>query len=163
MRTFGYMLILAFLCGRGFAYNTPNTGVNWTMTNLVASSGGAVTGAGTNFQMHADVFVNQNDTLTIEPGMVITRDDGGAWPTLAIEGKLIAAGTSNQPIIFTSGDLRGGDGDFDHCLEIYESASTQSVISHIIFEALVGGRPTAWRSATAPFAFAAEEPMPKVG
>lgn len=54
------------------------------------------------------VFVNNNATLTVEPGTVIKGDlaDKGA---LIIErgSKLIANGTANSPVVFTSGKPAG--------------------------------------------------------
>jgi hypothetical protein len=45
------------------------------------------------------VEVQQNITLTIEPGVVVKFNDGRG---LLVDGELIARGTSNSPIVFTS-------------------------------------------------------------
>jgi len=104
------------------------------MSNLVANSGGAATGSDPNYQIHQDIWISANDTLTIPAGSVITSDDGGTWPGLGIIGKLIARGTPAQPIIFTSGDARGASGDLDYALEIQSGPSRQSVIEWVVFE-----------------------------
>ena len=116
------------------SYSTPNTGVSWTMDDLVANSGGKVTGSALNYALHDDIWIEQNDTLTIAAGTTITRDDGGTWPHLLIPGKLIAQGTEANPILITSVTGRGASGDYDRCLEFHATASSNSVINYVIAE-----------------------------
>jgi len=96
-----------------WAYSTPDTGVSWTMDDLVAHSGGDVTGAAPNYQLHDNVFIKDSDTLTIAAGTTIARDDATGWFVLVIEGTLLAQGTEASPILITSSDLRGGDGSLE--------------------------------------------------
>jgi len=82
------VLVLAGAVGSAWAsYSTPNTGVSWTMDDLVANSGGDVTGAAPNYQLHDDVWIKQNDTLTVAAGTTITRDDGGFWSVFVLNRK----------------------------------------------------------------------------
>lgn len=132
----------ALLCGihllcassvRG-SFSTPNTGVDWTMAELVNQSGGAVSGTAPNYALSDDIFVKSNDTLRISAGTRVTAGDGGTYPHLVIQGTLLATGTETDPIVLTSGALRGGDGDYDRCLEFQESASSNSVIDWVTME-----------------------------
>lgn len=60
------------------------------------------------YKLNGWIFVRNNATLTIDPGTII-RGDKNAKSALIIEqtGKLIANGTENEPIIFTSGEAAG--------------------------------------------------------
>lgn len=68
------------------------------------------------------VFVNEGQTLTIEPGTVIKGKAGQAENASALivsrRGKILAEGTADQPIIFTSedDDLNGSVDDLDEGL-----------------------------------------------
>jgi hypothetical protein len=116
------------------AYTTPNTGVNWTMEDLVVHAGGKITGSYPNYTLHQSIWLNTNDTLSIAAGSVITSVDGSPWPTFGIRGTLVAAGTEAEPITFTSGPLRGGSDTFDRCLEFQRHGVTNSMIQHVIVE-----------------------------
>jgi hypothetical protein len=64
--------------------------------------------AKTVYKLNGWIFVRNNATLTIDPGTII-RGDKTAKSALIVEqtGKLIANGTENEPIIFTSGEAAG--------------------------------------------------------
>ena len=113
-----------------WGYSTPNTGVSWTMDNLVANSAGAATGSFPNYQLHYEVVISSNDTLTIPAGSVITRDDSPAWPRLFFYGKLIAQGTVSNQIRFTSGPSRAVD-TYDCCLQFQSSVSSNSIVEWV--------------------------------
>lgn len=69
---------------------------------------------GTIVNLQNKVFVKNNAVLTIEPG-VIVRGDKNTQGTLIITkgAKIIAAGTSNNPVIFTSGEAAGSRAEGD--------------------------------------------------
>jgi hypothetical protein len=49
-------------------YVTPDTGVNWSMDDLVSHSNGVVTGSSGNYVIHSDLTISLNDTLTFLTG-----------------------------------------------------------------------------------------------
>ncbi len=65
------------------------------------------------------VFVNDGQTLTIDPGTVIKgkngQGEGASALIVALGGKIMAQGTADHPIIFTSedDDLNGSIGDLE--------------------------------------------------
>ena len=121
--------------GAGAAsYSTPNTGVSWTLDDLVDASSGAVTGSHPSYGLHDDVFVQASDTLTIPAGTTLVRDEGVVWPVLVVKGTLRAPGTESDPILVTSGAPRGSGGDFDRCIEFHESASTNCLLEWVTVE-----------------------------
>ncbi len=69
--------------------------------------------AGTNYLLDGKVYVNEGQTLTIEPGTVIRANTGQGENASALivarGGKIIAEGTRQNPIIFTveGDDLKG--------------------------------------------------------
>jgi len=78
------------------AANTVLTGsVTWTKNNT--------------YKIQGLVFVDSLATLTIEPGTVIRGDETVANSSLIVQrgGKLIANGTSCNPIVFTSNKAQG--------------------------------------------------------
>jgi len=116
------------------SYSTPDTGVSWTMDDLVANSGGDVTGTAPNYTLHDNVFIKESDALTIPAGTTITCDDSVGWFTLVVQGTLLAKGIEASPILITSGDVRGGTDDYDRALEIHSTVSSNSVIEWVICE-----------------------------
>lgn len=67
--------------------NDITTNTTWTNNNIYALSGGFI-------------YVTGNATLTIEPGTIITGD--AATLVITRGAKIMAVGTSTQPIVFTS-------------------------------------------------------------
>ena len=69
---------------------------------------------GTIVNLQNKVFVKNNAVLTIEPG-VIVRGDKNTQGTLIITkgAKIVAAGTSANPVIFTSGEAAGNRAEGD--------------------------------------------------
>ncbi len=65
---------------------------------------GAINGtmlAGKTYNVCGDIFVNQTDSLIVQPGVTINFT-GGATPVgLGVKGKLICLGTKEHPILFT--------------------------------------------------------------
>ena len=133
---FAVVCCLVPVAASAATYTSPGTGVVWTMDNLVASSGGTVTGSGGTYAIHDDVTISATDQLTIAPGQILNFRDGtigqNNWPTLLIKGTLVADGTAAAPIQFNSGDLVGAAGtDFDYLLS--GSASGSMRVSNAVF------------------------------
>jgi len=78
------------------------------------------------YVIHGSVTVAEGATLTIHPGTEI-RADGGA--ELNVKGALIADGTSDQPIIFTSFDISPSKGDWAGLR--FTKADT-SILDHVV-------------------------------
>jgi parallel beta-helix repeat protein len=89
-------------------YITPGTGVVWTMDDLVANSGGAVTGGGGAYEVHQTVIIAANDRLTIAAGAHLTFLDAGGTMGLTIRGALSAIGTEQALIVLDSATLTPG-------------------------------------------------------
>jgi hypothetical protein len=72
-----------------------------TVTNITANT--TWTPAGNPYILYGDVRVNNNATLTIQAGVVV-RGDKASRGTLTIErgSRILANGTSTNPIVFTS-------------------------------------------------------------
>jgi hypothetical protein len=84
----------------------PSTATECTITNITANT--TWTPAGNPYILYGDVRVNNNATLTIQAGVVV-RGDKASRGTLTIErgAKIIANGTSTNPIVFTSNQPAG--------------------------------------------------------
>ncbi|PJB01741.1 MAG: hypothetical protein CO127_02260 [Ignavibacteria bacterium CG_4_9_14_3_um_filter_36_18] len=98
-----HILILIFisLANLTFAqYTTPNTGVNWSLSDLVINSAGVVTGTAPNFTISNKIVVSANDRVYIQPGTVVTFT--GSTSGFEVNGKFYAVGTAADSIIFTS-------------------------------------------------------------
>lgn len=94
------LILFAFLFSPavfGATYTTPNTGVDWTMNDLVANSKGTVTGSFPNYSVLDSVIIAPNDRLTIQPGSILTFTQNG----LVVRGKILAIGTPSARILFT--------------------------------------------------------------
>jgi hypothetical protein len=111
---------------------TPNTGVSWGMSDLASNFPTVVTGEGTNYFLHDHVVIASKDTLTIAPGTVITRDGDASNVRMTIFGTLIAAGTSNQPILFTS-TMPAPCSYSDYCLS-FVFGSSKSIVNWVVCE-----------------------------
>lgn len=63
--------------------------------------------AGNTYSLGGQIYVKNNATLTIEPGVVIRSTAAGAGLFVTKGAKLIAEGTATSPIVFTSGYSEG--------------------------------------------------------
>lgn len=84
-------------------YQTPGFGVDWTLDDLVANSGGAVLGGAGQYTVTMEVTIAATDRLEIAPGTTITfvaDPDVG----LTVAGILEAIGTADARIVFTGAD-----------------------------------------------------------
>jgi parallel beta-helix repeat protein len=70
-------------------YVTPGTGVQWTLDDLVAASGGAVTGSEGQYTVHASVTVSLTDRLELQHSQTLVFADTSGEVQLDIHGSLI--------------------------------------------------------------------------
>ena len=89
-------------------YATPGLGVNWTLDNLVANSGGAVTGGDGQYEFHDSVLISATDRITVGAGATLTFLDTTGVLGIEVHGALVAVGTADAPILFTSQDPTPG-------------------------------------------------------
>ncbi len=89
-------------------YVTPGLGFNYTMDQLVAQSGGAVTGSGNSYQINDSVVISPSDVLNIAPGATLTFMDTSGNIGLEINGSLLAFGTEGAPILLTGNTTTPG-------------------------------------------------------
>lgn len=82
-----------------------------------------------------DVFdINDNAEVTIEPGVTIEMpEDGMIRVGQYTSGKLVAVGTAEKPITFTSKAKDKAAGDWDN-IEFHEYASKSSALKNCIIE-----------------------------
>ena len=73
MKKIYYLLIILLTGSYSFAavYNSPGTGVTWTLSDLVANSGGIVTFNGTEYLFNDSVNIRTTDVLRIETDAVV--------------------------------------------------------------------------------------------
>jgi parallel beta-helix repeat protein len=95
------------------AYTTPGTGIDWTLDDLVAMSGGVVTGGSGSYEFHDSLVIAVGDSVTMAPGTTMLFF-GGSAVGIAVNGALTALGTEEAPITFsataaTPGAWRGLD------------------------------------------------------
>lgn len=82
-------------------YPTPTVTVSANITSNTTWT------AGNTYALGGQVYVKNNATLTIEPGVVIASQVLGAGLFVTKGSKLIAEGTVTSPIVFTSGKTAG--------------------------------------------------------
>ncbi|QBN19328.1 T9SS type A sorting domain-containing protein [Flavobacterium nackdongense] len=83
------------------AYPTPNVTVSANITT------NTIWTAGNTYALGGQIYVKNNATLTIEPGVIIRSNAPGAGLFITKGAKLIAEGTASSPIVFTSGNTVG--------------------------------------------------------
>ncbi|MFN3560441.1 MAG: right-handed parallel beta-helix repeat-containing protein [Chloroherpetonaceae bacterium] len=128
-------LFLLLFSSPAFAatYTTPNTGVDWTMNDLVANSNGTVTGTFPNYAVLDSVIIAPNDRLTIQPGSVLTFTQNG----FVVRGKLLAIGTPSARIVFTGATPTPGSW---RNIRIEDSAiDSACIFRHCVIEYATGG------------------------
>jgi parallel beta-helix repeat protein len=89
--------LLAAFCADAQTYTTPNTGVDWTINDLVSNSDGTVVGAFPNYNVLDSIIIAPNDRLSIPAGSRVAFVQNG----FVIRGKFLAIGTAANPIFFT--------------------------------------------------------------
>lgn len=106
-----FFLLLAFMGCRDSEYVLPDEYV--TISDNGGGTGTTTWTADKEYLLDGVVFVNEGQTLTIEPGTVIRAETGQAENASALVvtrgGKIVAEGTPENPIIFTvkGDDLEG--------------------------------------------------------
>jgi parallel beta-helix repeat protein len=117
-KNIGILIVLSILAGGFYVflpisdaapYTTPDSGVTWTMDDLVANSGGTVTGGGGTYVITDNVYIAPSDTLIVQPGETLKFDFG---VNLTINGTLIADGDASNIITFTSNSPFPFQGDW---------------------------------------------------
>ncbi len=69
--------------------------------------------AGVTYRIRGYVYVDNNATLTIDPGTKIVSNKDSAGVLIIYKGsKIMAAGTADKPIVFTSAEATPKPGDF---------------------------------------------------
>ncbi|MGQ9805656.1 MAG: T9SS type A sorting domain-containing protein [Chlorobiales bacterium] len=117
----------------GATYTTPNTGVDWTMNDLVANSSGTVTGTFPNYAVLDSVIIAPNDRLTIQAGSILTFAQNG----LVVRGKILAIGTASAPIVFTGATALPASWR-NICIED-SAVDSACIFRHCILEYATGG------------------------
>ena len=88
MKILGLLAILIFLCFPAFSqYETPGTGINWELNDLVSNSSGAVTFQEGVYFFNEDILVSVQDTFEILTDEVIKIDQGKLF---TVNGVLLA-------------------------------------------------------------------------
>lgn len=90
-------------------YISPGNGSHFTMDSLVTNSAGAVSGNDSVYYIHQSIQISATDTLTIERGKTVVFTDITGLAELNINGALIANGSVEDSIIFTSQNQAPGD------------------------------------------------------
>ncbi len=81
-------------------YTTPNSGVQWTMDDLVLNSGGTVTGAFPAYDVNGLIIVSANDEVVINAGLTINFTNVNAG--FEVNGKFKSLGTNLAEVTLTS-------------------------------------------------------------
>lgn len=105
-------------------YGTPNQTIT---TNITANTTWT---AGNIYLLQGQIYVKNNATLTIEPGTIIMGDKSvqGSGLFVTKGAKLMAAGTANAPIVFTSNQAPGSRaaGDWGGIIILGKAANNQA-------------------------------------
>lgn len=114
-------------------YTTPNTGVDWTMNDLVANSNGTITGTFPTYTILDSVIIAPNDRLSIQAGSTLTFAQNG----IVVRGKILAIGTASARIVFTGSTAAPGSW---RNIRIEDSAvDSACIFRHCILEYATGG------------------------
>lgn len=109
------LAILFISCERQGDYEWEETGV--TITDDGSGTGTVTWSADKEYFIDGFVYVNEGDVLTIEPGTVIRaltgQGENASALIVAKGGQIIAEGTADSPIVFTS-EYDPLDGTLDH-------------------------------------------------
>lgn len=90
-------------------YTSPGTGIYFNLDSLVTYSSGAITKDSVNYYINQTVLISVSDTLFINRGTRIEFTDQTGLVELDINGALLAVGSIEDSIIFTSQNQTPGD------------------------------------------------------
>ncbi len=106
------------------AYGTPNQTISTNITSNTTWTAGNV------YLLQGQIYVKNNATLTIEPGTIIMGDKAvqGSGLFITKGAKLMAVGTANAPIVFTSNQAAGSRsaGDWGGIILLGKGANNQT-------------------------------------
>lgn len=102
MKTILVLALGLFASAAFAAYTTPGSGVDWSLDDLVANSGGAVTGGAGVYEFHDSLVIAVGDRITVTAGTTLDFLDTTGSLGIEVNGSLIAIGTAAQPIVFTA-------------------------------------------------------------
>jgi hypothetical protein len=110
-----------------------HAGITWATgpTQISGSQSGTLFLTNSPYVVTADITVPQNQTLTIQAGVVVqfTNVNIGAY----IDGTLIARGTANNPILFTSDKAVKQPGQWK-VIDLRTTGGTNSIMENCIVE-----------------------------
>ncbi|MDY0082059.1 MAG: T9SS type A sorting domain-containing protein [Ignavibacteriaceae bacterium] len=140
-------------------YVTPNTGIDWSLDDLVTNSGGVVTGSFPNYAINAKVTISADDRVYINPGTTVLFS--GANSGFDIGGKFRAVGTAADSIIFSSLS-QDSAGSYNGLYFMNSSVDTACMVSYARIEyasysfRCLGASPTLtnsyiWKSRRGPY------------
>ncbi|UCG69711.1 MAG: hypothetical protein JSV09_01425, partial [Thermoplasmata archaeon] len=122
----GLAVLMPLSFNLAVGYTMPN-GVSWSMDDLVANSGGAVTAGGADeYYVHEDIFISVNSTLTVDPGQIVYFDLGTG---LNVYGFLNSYGNDTSMINYTSSAPSPSYGDWDGITFLNGSSGSISYVS----------------------------------
>ena len=99
---FAFFLSLVLVPSAVADYATPGTGVTWSMDDLVANSGGVVTGSAGTYSINQSVIVSVADRLVVAPDARLTFLGTTGAVGLDVHGSLDALGAPPAMIVFDS-------------------------------------------------------------
>ncbi|MFT3979197.1 MAG: hypothetical protein QM687_01920 [Ferruginibacter sp.] len=94
---YAFILSLAGFAAKAGVYSTPGTGVNWTLTELVANSGGFVTFDGSAYTFTDSVTIRTGDVVRIENNVTVKFN---AQVVFRVNGSLIV--NPSTGVLFTA-------------------------------------------------------------
>ena len=99
------LALIILLPRSGGSWETSGAGIRYTMEDLVDSSHGAVTtGDSVKYVITEYLTIRTADTLSIDPGDSLCLQKTSPVIVLKINGTLLAQGTAQDPIVFTSNE-----------------------------------------------------------
>lgn len=102
MKNFFTISVLLFITQLNAQYSTPNTGVNWNLSDLATLSPSTITQSGDIFTLHENLIVEANDSITITDNLTLKIDAGVEF---GVKGYLKIEPNEDSGVSITSTDL----------------------------------------------------------